>query len=106
LRVSSFDPATATDSEALPSRQERLTSLPASRSKEAVVAHREQKPTPTLEVSIMFEPCRLAPACVARAYERVLPRVRRTIATAANLKNERQQRPSALQDWHSAGGGQ
>ena len=34
------------------------------------MARREPNTTKTLEVSVMFEPSRLSPACVAQAYER------------------------------------
>jgi hypothetical protein len=37
------------------------------------MACREPKTTKALEVSVMFEPSHVAPACVAQAYERVVP---------------------------------
>ena len=41
------------------------------------MARREPKTTKALEVSVMFEPSHVAPACVAQAYERVVPITRR-----------------------------
>jgi hypothetical protein len=41
------------------------------------MARREPKLTKALEVSVMFEPSPVAPACVAQAYERVVPLTRR-----------------------------
>jgi hypothetical protein len=37
------------------------------------VARRASPPIPTLEVRVMFEPRRLSSACVAQAYEHVVP---------------------------------
>ena len=45
------------------------------------MARREPKPTKTLEVSVMFEPSHVAPACVVQAYERVAPITRRAAPT-------------------------
>jgi hypothetical protein len=45
------------------------------------MAHREPKTTKALEVSVMFEPSHVAPACVAQAYERVVPITRRATPT-------------------------
>ncbi len=45
--------------------------------KEAVVARRARTRSITLEVRITFEPSRVSPACVAQAYERVVPITRR-----------------------------
>jgi hypothetical protein len=45
------------------------------------MARREPKPTKALEVSVMFEPSHVAPACVAQAYERVVPITRRAAPT-------------------------
>jgi hypothetical protein len=45
------------------------------------MARREPKPTKTLEVSVMFEPSPVAPACVAQADERVVPITRRAAPT-------------------------
>jgi len=44
---------------------------------EAVVGNAEPKKTETLEVRVVFEPSRIAPTCMVRAYERVVPIVRR-----------------------------
>jgi hypothetical protein len=45
------------------------------------MARREPKPTKALEVSVMFEPSPVAPACVVQAYERVVPITRRAAPT-------------------------
>ena len=45
------------------------------------MARREPKATKALEVSVMFEPSHVAPACIAQAYERVVP-IRRRAASA------------------------
>ena len=37
------------------------------------MARREPNTTKALEVSVMFEPSHVAPACVVQAYERVVP---------------------------------
>jgi hypothetical protein len=47
------------------------------RRKETSVARRVHR-SKTLEVHITFEPSRVSPACVAQAYEQVVPRIRRT----------------------------
>ncbi len=41
------------------------------------MARREPKTTKALEVSVMCEPSHVASACVAQAYERVVPITRR-----------------------------
>jgi hypothetical protein len=51
------------------------------------MARRDPKTTKALEVSVMFEPSHVAPACVAQAYERVVPIMRR--ATPAPQHNRR-----------------
>jgi hypothetical protein len=48
------------------------------------MARREPHTTKALEVSVMFEPSRLSPACVAQAYEEVVPLTQRTTSRAAN----------------------
>ena len=45
------------------------------------MARREPKPTKALEVSVLYEPSHVAPACVAQAYERVVPITRRAAPT-------------------------
>ena len=45
--------------------------------KEASVARRGRTGSTTLEVRITFEPSWVSPACVAQAYERVVPITRR-----------------------------
>ena len=42
------------------------------------MARRGRTRSTTLEVRITFEPSRVSPACVAQAYERVVPITRRT----------------------------
>jgi hypothetical protein len=56
-----------------------LTTSQESGSEEAVMARREPNTTKALAVSVMFEPSHIAPACVAQAYERVVPITRRAI---------------------------
>ena len=56
----------------------RLVTSPRQGNKEAVVARRARTRSTTLEVRITFEPSRVSPACVAQAYERVVPITRRT----------------------------
>jgi hypothetical protein len=41
------------------------------------MARREPNTTKALEVSVMYEPSHVAPACIAQAYERVVPSRRR-----------------------------
>jgi hypothetical protein len=50
---------------------------PRHRYKEASVARRGRTGSTSLEVRITFEPSRVSPACVAQAYERVVPITRR-----------------------------
>ena len=50
---------------------------PRHRYKEASVARRGRTGSPPLEVRITFEPSWVSPACVAQAYERVVPITRR-----------------------------
>jgi hypothetical protein len=45
------------------------------------MARREPQPTKALEVRVMFEPSHVASACVAQAYERVVPSTRRAAPT-------------------------
>jgi hypothetical protein len=51
------------------------------------MARRDPNTTKALEVSVMFELSHVAPACVAQAYERVVPITRR--ATPAPQHNSR-----------------
>ncbi len=53
-------------------------STPYHGSKESSVARRAHSSHKTLEVRITFEPSRVSPACVAQAYEQVVPLTRRT----------------------------
>ena len=68
------------------------------------MAHRERKRTQVLEVSVLFEPSRLAPACVAKAYESVVPPVRRPLPQVSQGQNDFQSLPQ--QGRQAAGGGQ
>jgi hypothetical protein len=61
----------------LHSREWLLATAPRHGSKEASVARRVRIRSTTLEVRITFEPSRVGPACVAQAYERVVPITRR-----------------------------
>jgi hypothetical protein len=47
------------------------------------MARRESNPTKALEVSVLYEPNRLSPACVVQAYEQVVPLTPRTASGAA-----------------------
>lgn len=49
------------------------------------MARREPHTTQALEVSVMFEPSRLSPACVAQAYEEVVPLTQRPTSRAAHI---------------------
>jgi hypothetical protein len=40
----------------------------------------------------MFEPSRLSPACVAQAYEEVVPLTQRTISRAAHMELARREK--------------
>jgi len=48
------------------------------------VASRQPKKIVALEVRTMYEPNRLSAACIARAYERLLPIARRTVTPGSN----------------------
>ena len=56
------------------------------------MARRDPKTTKTLEVSVMFEPSRLSPACVAQAYEEVVPLTQRTTSRAAHMDLARREK--------------
>jgi hypothetical protein len=86
-RVHSVDPAMGPGFWAHLSRWWSLTTAQASGSEEAVMARRDAKTAQALEVSVMFEPSPVAPACVAQAYERVVPIRRR--ATSAPRHHRR-----------------
>jgi hypothetical protein len=49
------------------------------------MANRELQTTKVLEVSVVFEPSRVSSACVAQAYEQVIPSTRRTTSPSAAL---------------------
>jgi len=44
-----------------------------------VAAHAEHTQPPQLDVTVMFEPSRLTSTCLAHAYERIVPLVRRVV---------------------------
>jgi hypothetical protein len=48
------------------------------------MARREPNTTKMLEVSVMFEPSRLSPACVAQAYEEAVPLTQRATSKAVH----------------------
>ena len=48
------------------------------------MARRDPKTTKTLEISVLFEPSRLSPACVAQAYEEVVPLTQRITSRASH----------------------
>ncbi len=50
------------------------------------MARRAHRPSSTLEVRITFEPSRVSPACVAQAYEGVVPMTRRPTAPALSAR--------------------
>jgi hypothetical protein len=56
------------------------------------MARREPNTTQALEVSVMFEPSRLSPACVAQAYEEVVPLSQRTTSRAAHMDLARREK--------------
>ena len=47
-----------------------------------MAAHAEHTQPPQLDVTVMFEPSRLACAYLAHAYERIVPLVRRVVPAA------------------------
>ena len=59
------------------SKEYYLVKPPRHGHKEASVARRGHTRRTTLAVRITFEPSRVGPACVAQAYERVVPITRR-----------------------------
>jgi hypothetical protein len=69
---------------------------------EAVVeSRRPTKKVKSLEVRVVFEPSRIAPLCVAHAYERVVPIARRGTTTGRNGRGTHrdeteQHRPGAV----------
>jgi hypothetical protein len=65
------------------------------------VASREPRKAPLLEVRTVFEPSRIAPACLVQAYERVVPVTRRV---AASLRQSHQVGRDKIK--RSAGGSQ
>jgi hypothetical protein len=55
------------------------------------MARRELNTTTRLEVSVMFEPSRLSPACVAQAYEEVVPLTQRATSQAVPIELARRE---------------
>jgi hypothetical protein len=66
-------------------RECHLTKAPRHRHKEVSVARRGPSRSLILAVRITFEPSRVSPACVAQAYERVVPITRRPAPRARAL---------------------
>jgi hypothetical protein len=56
------------------------------------MARREPNLTKTLEVSRLFEPSRLSPACVAQACEEVVPVPQRATSQAVHLDLARREK--------------
>jgi hypothetical protein len=54
------------------------------------MARREPHTTQALEVSVMCEPSRLSPACVAQAYAEVVPLTPRTTSRVACIRHSAQ----------------
>ena len=57
------------------------------------MARREPPSRTMLEVRVMFEPSRLSPACVAQAYEEVVPITRRSASQASHTERARRESP-------------
>ena len=70
----------------LHSKECRLVKAPRHRRKETSVARRVRTGSTTLEVRRTFEPSWMSPACVAQAYERVVPITRRPAPQARALQ--------------------
>jgi hypothetical protein len=60
------------------------------------MARREPNTIKTLEVSVMFEPSRLSPACVAQAYEEAVPLTQRATSRAAHPDLARREQTAQL----------
>src|SRR4029450_5780021 len=82
--MNSFDPAMGLGFWAHRSPWWSLATSPESGSEEAVMARREPHTTKALEISVLVEPSRLSPACVAQAYEAVVPLPQRITAWASH----------------------
>jgi hypothetical protein len=70
--------------------------IPHPRHKETVVARRANTSRQTLEVSRTFEPGHISPACVAQAYEWVMP-IRRRPALSKTLAPAQAEQPTPQQ---------
>ena len=58
-----------------------------------MAAHAEHTQSPQLDVTVMFEPSRLACVCLAHAYECIVPLVRRVIPAAGPSRPASSERP-------------
>jgi hypothetical protein len=56
------------------------------------MARREPNTAKTLEVSVMFEPSRLSPACVAQAYEEAVPLTQRATSRTVHMELARREK--------------
>jgi hypothetical protein len=56
------------------------------------MARRDSNTTKALAVSVRFEASRLSPACVAQAYEQVVPLTPRTASWASHRERARRER--------------
>ena len=56
------------------------------------MARQEPNTAKTLEVSVMFEPSRLSPACVAQAYEEAVPLTQRATSRPAHMDLARREK--------------
>jgi hypothetical protein len=56
------------------------------------MARREPNTTKTLEVSVLFEPSRLSPGCVAQAYEELVPLTQRATSQAVQIDLARREK--------------
>jgi hypothetical protein len=56
------------------------------------MARREPNTAKTLEVSVLFEPSRLSPACVAQAYEEAVPLTQRATSRAGRTDLARREK--------------
>jgi hypothetical protein len=66
------------------------------------MARRAPNTTKALEVSVMFEPSHVAPACVAQADERVVPITRRAAPTVQhNARAGRERRMQRVGGAHA-----
>jgi hypothetical protein len=76
------------------SRCDRLWRTRPHGSKESSVARRQHQASRTLEVRRTFEPSRVSAACVAQAYERVVPITRRPAPQARAVRQREDAQPT------------